>query len=143
MQSSVKVGTVLLKRWPGMPPLMAFEPDTSFGAWSVVQAEDEVSLESKIKAAGWNFFYMAAEVQSMYIGSLGTAKVESAVQRILRMVKMENFNALEITAIVRRHFLGMPYVTVLAHSRHMQESCYLESAAIRGRTISQRNTSLF
>ena len=30
---------------------------------------------------------------------------------------------LEVTKIVGRHFLGVPYVTVSAHSRHMQQSC--------------------
>ena len=131
MQSSVKVGTVLMKRWPGMPRLIAFEPDNGFGAWSVVEGLDGIPLESKIKEAGWNFFYMAGEVRATSVGSLGTAKLRSAVQRILRMVKTENFNSLEVTAIVRRHFLGVPYVTVFAHSRHMQESGYLDSSSTR------------
>lgn len=97
----------------------------------MVEGLDGIPLESKIKEAGWNFFYMAGEVRATSVGSLGTTKLRSAVQRILRMVKTENFNSLEVTAIVRRHFLGVPYVTVFAHSRHMQESCYLDSSSTR------------
>ena len=43
----------------------------------------------------------------------------------------QHFNGLEVTEIVARRFLGVPYVTVSAHSRHMQQSCYLDSLEAR------------
>jgi hypothetical protein len=46
-------------------------------------------------------------------------------------VKPQNFNSLQVTEIVARRFLGLPYVTVSAHSRHMQQSCNLDSAEAR------------
>lgn len=131
MPSTVQVGTILMKQWPGMPPLMGFEADLSFGEWSMVEAPDAVPLESKIQAAGWNFFYIADEVKAMYFGSLGATKLKNAVHRILAKVKLQNFNGLEVTGVVARHWFGVPYVTVYAHSRHMQESCYLDSPAAR------------
>ena len=39
-----------------------------------------------------------------------------------------------ITAIVSQRFLGVPYVTVCAHSRHMQKSCFLDGAETRRNT---------
>lgn len=74
---------------------------------------------------------MATEVKAMFFGSLKATKVQSALQRILAKVKPQHFNGLEVTAIVARHFLGVPYVTVSAHSRHMQHSCNLDSAETR------------
>jgi hypothetical protein len=74
---------------------------------------------------------MAAEVKAMFFGSLKAAKVQSALQRILAKVKPQHFNGLEVTAIVARRFLGVPYVTVSAHSRHMQQSCNLDSVEVR------------
>jgi hypothetical protein len=56
------------------------------------------------------------------------------LKRILAKVKHQHFNGLEVTAIVARHFLGVPYVTVSAHSRHMQESCNLDSLETRQTT---------
>jgi len=131
MPSTVQVGTILMKQWPGMPQLIGFETEPSLGEWSMVKVQDASSLDRKIHAAGWNFFFMAAEVKTMFVGSLRAAKVRSALKRILAKVKHEHFNGLEVTAIVARHFLGVPYVTVSAHSRQLQHSSNLDSAEIR------------
>jgi hypothetical protein len=131
MPSTVQVGTILMKDWPGIPQLVGFETEPGFGEWSMVKVPDAFTLDRKIHAAGWNFFFMAAEVKAMFFGSLGAAKLQSALKRILAKVKPQHFNGLEVTAIVARHFLGVPYVTVSAHSRHMQRSCNLDSAEAR------------
>jgi hypothetical protein len=131
MRSTVQVGTILMKEWPGMPQLIGFETEPGIGEWSMVTVPDAFALDRKIHAAGWNFFFIAAEVRAMFFGSLGAAKVHSALQRILAKVKAQHFNGLEVTAIVTRHFLGVPYVTVSAHSRHIQRDCNLDSAETR------------
>jgi hypothetical protein len=51
---------------------------------------------------------MAAEVKTMFFGSLRAPKAQSSLKRILAKVKHEHFNGLEVTAIVARHFLGVP-----------------------------------
>jgi hypothetical protein len=131
MPSTVQVGTILIREWHGMPQLIGFETEPGFGEWSMVKVPDAFPLDRKIRAAGWNFFFMAAEVKAMFFGSLRAAKVQSALERILAKVKPQHFNGLEVTAIVARHFLGVPYVTVSAHSRHLQHSSNLDSAEIR------------
>ena len=138
MPSSVQVGTIVMREWPGMPQGLGFETEPCFGEWTLVKVLDGSALDRKIHAAGWNFFFMAAEVKAMFFGSLGSARMQSALKRILAKVKQQHFNGLEVTAIVARHFLGMPYVTVSAHSRHMQRSCQLESA--EARQTSQQNS---
>ena len=131
MPSTVQVGTILMKEWPGMPPLAGFETEPGLGEWSMVKVPDVFTLDRKIHAAGWNFFFMAEEVKAMSFGSLKAVKVRNALKRILAKVKQQHFNGLEVTAIVARHFLGVPYVTVSAHSRHLQHSCNLDSAEAR------------
>ena len=120
-----------MKEWPEMPQLLGFETEHGFGEWSTVTVANGFVLDRKIHASGWNFFFMADEVKAMFFGSASAAKVQSAVKRILAKVAHQHFNSLEVTAIVARHILGVPYVTVSAHSRHMQHSCNLESAEIR------------
>jgi hypothetical protein len=134
MPSTIQAGTILMKEWPGMPQILGLETEPCFGNWSLVKVVDGFALDRKIHAAGWNFFFMAAEVKVMFFGSLGAAKIHSALERILGKVKQQHFNALEVTAIATRHFLGVPYVTVSAHSRHMQQSCNLDSAEARQRS---------
>jgi hypothetical protein len=131
MPSTVQVGTILMKEWPGMPQLFGLEIEPCLGDWSLVKVLDGFALDRKIHAAGWNFFFMAAQVKAMFFGSQKASKVRRALKRILAKVKQQHFNSLEVTAIVSRHFLGVPYVTVSVHSRHIQQSCHLESAVKR------------
>lgn len=114
-----------------MNQLLGIESEPCSGEWSLLKVLDGFTLDRKIHAAGWNFFFMAAEVKVRFFGSLGAVKIQRALSRILEKVKPQQFNGLEVTQIVARRFLGVPYVTVSAHSRHMQQSCYLESAVAR------------
>jgi hypothetical protein len=131
MSSAVQVGAILLKDWPGMAQPFPLESEPSSGGWSLIDKPDGISLDRKIHTAGWNFFFMAAEIKVSFFGAIGAAKIQNALRRILAKVKPQNFNGLEITGIVAKHFLGVPYVTVSAHSRHMQKSCYLDSCEER------------
>lgn len=127
MTPSVQVGTILIgEESPRMVEALALQSEPYFGRWSVVKALDGVSLDDKIHAARWNFFFMAAEVKVMFFGAIGATKVQEALQRILRKVKPQNFNCLEVTGIVAKRFWGIPYATVSAHSRHIQQSCQLD-----------------
>src|SRR5438045_9486074 len=121
MTTIVRVDTILIKDWPGMNKLVGLESEPYSGEWTLLRALDVCALDRQIHAAGWNFFFMATEVKVMFFGSLGAAKVQNALKRILKKVKPQHFNGLEVTAIVTRHLLGIPSVTVSAHSLHMQK----------------------
>jgi hypothetical protein len=137
MSPTVQVGSILIKDWPGTAQLFQTESKPCSGSWSLVKTLDGVSFDRKIRAAGWNFFFMAAEVKVMFFGVVGATKIQNALQRILAKVKQQHFNGLEVTDIVARRFLGVPYVTVSAHSRHLQQSCYLNN--MEARRASQHN----
>ena len=131
MPPTVEVGAILMKDWPRIKKLLGLESEAYSEEWTVLKDLDVCALDRKIHAAGWNFFFMATEVKVMFFGSVGAAKIQNALKRILGKVKQQHFNGLEVTAIVARHFLGVPYVTVSAHSRHMQQNYCLDTAAAR------------
>ena len=131
MPQPVKVGTIVVKEWLGIPRLSGLETEPWFGEWSVVKVPDAFALDRAIHAAGWNFLFMAVEVKTMFLGVLAPEKIQRALKRILAKVKPQHFNSLEVTGIVARRFLGVPYVTVSAHSRHMQQGCNLDSSEAR------------
>jgi len=114
-----------------MPQFLGLESEPYSGNWSLVKVLDGCALDRKIRASGWNFFFMAGEVKSMFFGALGAKKIEQALKRILGKVKRQHFNGLEVTEIAAKRFLGIPYATVSAHSRHVQQSCYLDSDQTR------------
>jgi hypothetical protein len=135
MPQTIQVGTILVKESPLMPELIGLEIEPYSGNWNLVRTLDAFALDRKIRGAGWNFFFMAAEVKGMFFGALGTKKIQNALHRIFRKVRQQPFNALEITGIVLKRFLGVPYTIVSAHSRHIQQSCYLNEE--KGRWTSQ------
>jgi hypothetical protein len=128
MPHEVQVGTILMSEWP---PLFGLESESYSGDWSVVKALDGFALDRRIRAAGWNFFFIAAEVKVMFLGSLGAKKIRHALNRILGKVSRQHFNGLEVTGIVAKRFLGLPYAIISAHSRHVQQSCYLDPTEVR------------
>jgi hypothetical protein len=137
MSSTLQVGAILMKEWPQMTQSLNLETEPCYGKWSLLKGMDGDSLDRRIHAAGWNFFFIAAEIKVMFFGSVGGAKMQSAMKRILEKVKPQHFNSLQVTEIVARNFFGVAYVTVSAHSRHLQQGCYLDSTA--SRETSQHN----
>lgn len=127
MTPTIKVGSILIEKdSPHMAEALALESDAYLGNWSVVKVLDSFAMDDKIRAAGWHFFFLAAEVKVMFFGAIGDHKIQNAVKRILEKVRPEKFNCLEVTGVVAKRFLGMPYVTMTAHSRHIQRGCQLD-----------------
>jgi hypothetical protein len=135
MPQTVQVATILMKESSLMPELLGFEIQPYSGDWNLVKKLDGFAMDRKIRGAGWNFFFMAAEVNAMFFGALGEKKIQNALHRIFGKVRHQPFNAIEVTGIVRKRFLGLPYTIVSAHSRHIQQSCYLNTQ--NGRWTSQ------
>jgi len=131
MPPTIQAGTILMKEWPRMAQLLGLENEPCWGNWSLVKALDSLALDRKLHAAGWNFFFMAAAVRVMFFGAVAPGKIQNAVKRILAKVRPQQFNSLEVTGIVEKHFLGFPYAIVSAHSRHIQHSCRLDAAETR------------
>ena len=128
MPQEVQVGTILMSQWP--QPL-GLESAPYSGNWGVVKTLDGFALERKIRGAGWNFFFIASEVKVMFFGALGAKKIQHALTRILGKVSQQHFNGLEVTGIIAKRFLGLPYAVISAHSRHLQQGCYLDDAEAR------------
>ncbi len=130
MPAAIQVGAILTNE-SLMMQSFGVETEPCSGNWRLVKMLDVSALDRKIHAAGWNFFFMAAEVKVMFPGALGAKKIQNALQKIFGKVKLQHFNSIEVTGIVAKRFLGVRYAVVTAHSRHVQRSCYLDSADAR------------
>lgn len=131
MPPAIQVGAILIDESPRITKLLDLESEPYSGNWRLLSERTSFSLDQKIRASGWNFFFMAAEVKAIVLGTLGKNNIQNAVQRILEKVKGQHFNGLEVTGIVEQRFLGVPYAVVSAHSRHVQQSCHLDSPEAR------------
>jgi hypothetical protein len=131
MTPRIQVGTILIEDRPLVTQILDLESESYSGKWSVIKAIDGFALDRKIHAAGWNFFFIAEEVKATVFGSLAARSIQKALKRILVKVRKQDFSYLEVTKMVENRFLGVPYITVCTHPRHIQQRCWLDSAQER------------
>jgi hypothetical protein len=126
MTSAVHVGAILIEDRPLMTRALNIDSAPYGCNWSVVQSLSGFDLDHKFHAAGWNFFFMAGELKTRFLGAVSQPSLHAALMRILARMRGENFNCLEVTGISGKHFLGVPYTVVSAHWRHIQQGCRLD-----------------
>ena len=125
MPDTIKTGTILIKEGTLLPEVLRFESEPCAPGWRLVKNLDGYGLDRKIHEAGWTFFCLAGEIKATVFGFDEQKRVRGAVKRILANLKSEKFNSLEITRVATKRFLGVPYASVSARSRHIQESMFL------------------
>jgi hypothetical protein len=128
MAETIKAGTILFEDGTFLPGALQFESEPCATDWRLVKDLDGYGLDRKIREAGWTFFCIAGEIKSIVFGLEGQKNVRRAVKRMLARLKSEKFNSLEITRVASKRLLGVPYVSVSARSRHIQQSLVLYSA---------------
>ena len=125
MPDTIKTGTILIKDGTFLPDALRFESEPCATGWRLIKNLDGYGLGRKVHEAGWTVFYLAGEIKATIFGFDVQKTVRRAVKRILANLKPGKFNFLEITHVARKRFLGVRYVTVSAHSRHIQENAFL------------------
>ena len=121
MPATIQIGSILIKDQLAVAKRLGLESDFYSENWRLVRGVNGFSLDRKIRAAGWHSFFMAAEVQASAFGSIRAGSLRAALQRIFSKVRTKDFNCLEVTGIVARKVLGIPYVVISAHSRQIQK----------------------
>jgi hypothetical protein len=141
MENTIKTGSILTQEGTRWPESVQVESSVFSPGWRNFQNQSGYSLSRKIEEAKWCFFYLAGEMHATAVGRAGQETVAKAVKRILVRVANEKYNALEVTEICTKRFLGVPYVRVCAHSRHIQESTFLVTAKGHTRNAAHRASS--
>ena len=134
MADQIKIGAIFIEDGTRLPNSLKFESDPYSNGWRSVKNLNGYELDRKIREVGWAFFDLAQIKASVF--GFDRAKAEGrAVGRILANLKLKHFNALEIGQVTAKRFLGLPYVTVSAHVRHVQESIFL----LHDKRLAKRN----
>ena len=128
MATTVQVGTIFIEDRPLIMRPLDLKSEPYSGAWGVLQSHTGSTLDQKIRGTGWNCFFMAGEVKASVFGGIAAKSIRRALKKIFAKVKDPDFNCLEVTKINEKHFWGVPYITVCAHSRHIQQGALLECA---------------
>ncbi len=129
MADKIKTGTILIEEGALLPDSLRFESEQCSNGWRLVKNLDGYGLDRKIREAGWTFFSMAGEIKASVFGFDAEKTTHRAIKRVLANLKSEKFNCLEITQVALKRFLGLPYVSVSAYSRHIRQSPWTKDFA--------------
>lgn len=138
MSETIKAGTILIAEGALVPDSWQLESEPFVYGWRLLNKLDSTGLDKVIGAAGWNFFYIAGAVATRVFGSDEKKTAHKAIKHLLASREAKSFNCLEITELAAQRSLGIPYVRVSAHLRHIQESRLLAGEQSPDETTSLR-----
>lgn len=125
MNATISQGTLLIREDALLPRSMDLRGLPFSKGWTRIGPEERPELERQIADAGWTFFYLAGQVKATAFGHDEKAEYR-AMERILAGPETRKFNCMEVMSSKTVKFLGMPFVTLTAHARHIQQSNMLQ-----------------
>ena len=120
--------TILIREKTHLPAGLSIESEAFLPGWRVVKNLDGYGLGQKIEKAKWYFFYLVGEIRAIALGREESGTLRRAVKQILAKREGQKFNSLEITKVASKRFLGIPFMSVTAHFRHIQQGICLVPA---------------
>lgn len=133
---SLKLGAMMIREGLQLPKLLDVETDAYSRRWRSVETLDSFGLSHMLDVVGLHLFFVAGQVKTIAFG-FGEKSLRKAVQRIAAKVKALELNCLELTEITKRHFLGVPYIAISAHTYHIQQGWQLQNLEERRRFTAQ------
>ncbi len=120
----ITTGSVLLKKGTSLPVVLRTNA-RRFGDWEMVSELDGFGVERELRQSGWHFFFLVPAITAASIALDRQRARAKAIRRITQAVDASGFNAVEITAIEQKSWLGIHYVSITAHPRHVRNSPFI------------------
>jgi hypothetical protein len=120
-RDAIQAGTVFIEAGAVLPESLRLNGSPDANGWKSLESAGRSAFEQKVRQAGWIFYLMDAEITATVYGFDAQKALRTAFERISASVKSQKWNSLQITRIESKSFLSVPYVSVTAHSRHLQE----------------------
>ena len=122
LAQSLPAGALLIAPGTALPAEWLLENHSVANKWSrVANTFDRLHLDRNLGATGWTFFFMAGAITATAFGWNQDNMLDAALRRLFAEAKRQQCNCLEIDDVGMRSFLGMPYLSISAHPRHIQE----------------------
>ena len=130
---TISPGSILVEKSTLLPETLGLEGDLTGSGWTRVMSDpDRHQLGKKLADAGWSFFFMAGAIRTNAFGFDQPRMMKAALKRLIAVVRRQRCNCLEIDAVAKRSFWGMPYVSLSAHSRHIQNGLIFGTGSKNG-----------
>jgi len=136
MTDAIKEGTVLMAEGTPLPESLLLVRKSYSSGWAIV-SDTPSTFEQAIQEAGWRFFFVAGGITATAFGFDRDKAVRMAAGRIIAQTQSRSCNSVEIIRVTSTSFLNLPYVSVSARLRHIQQGMVLhQPVALPAWTIS-------
>jgi hypothetical protein len=133
----VKQGSVFIRRGTLTPESLELESEEAGEGWDRVRNREAGGLDLALRDVGWHMVYIAERVHGFAFGLVGQNTIRTAAASLLRKLRPQMFNCVEVIGITARHFAGVPYVHVIGCARHIQRSSEIPTFASRRNEITR------
>lgn len=133
----LKVGTILIRIGTVTPERLEVESEGFCEGWDRVRNTEATELERSLRGSGWHMFYLADSARAVAIGISDQGTICTAVLRLLKKLRSQMFNSVELTEVSTKHFAGIPYVHLTGHARHIQREMQIDSFISRRNEITR------
>jgi hypothetical protein len=136
-QNDLKSGSVMMRAGTATPERLEIESEDFCEGWDRVRNWEAGVLDKQLRGAGWRLLFVAEPLQAIAVGPFDQETVQQATVKLLGRAGPQMFNCVEVTDIDYRVRLGVPYVHVTGHARHIQRDSEIEPFATRKSEINR------
>jgi len=111
-------GLILIEEGALLPDSIGLLTALYPGGWAPAFYYKE-QLEKELRSAGWIFYLLADAIRTISFGLNRQKMIHAALRRIIGQVKLHRCNCVEIDEVTAHSWLGIPYVSISAHVRHI------------------------
>jgi hypothetical protein len=120
MTDTITAGSILVAGGTHLPKSLLLQNESDSNGWATIK-DARATFEKTVQEEGWTFFFMAGEIKATVFGFDKQKALRTALKRLIAEVRSQRCNSIEITRVMDKSFLKMPYVSVSAHPRHLQQ----------------------
>lgn len=105
-----------------LPPALSTEGQSSFlPGWRAIKNFDEYTLRRKIRETNWSFLRLRANKETgVKMGRARHKILQEAVAQTLAEFRGRKFNAVEVSILISKRFLGVNFLKISVNLRHFQ-----------------------
>jgi len=127
---AVAAGSIWMDARTHLPNSIRLRGERDVSGWTGLNGT-RAAFEKDVQEAGWTLFFMAGAIRTSVFGFDKNKALQVALQRLIAQVKSSHCNGIEITQVAAKSLLGVPYVTVSAHARHLQSGATFTGQAFK------------
>ena len=120
MTDPIVDGSILVEKGGHLPQSLVLRNESDTDGWAGIE-NGRSAFEKTIQEDGWTYFFMAGEIKATAFGLDRHKRLGAVRHRLITDARAQHSNSIEITTVTSKSFLGVPYVSVTAHVRHLQK----------------------